>query len=79
MFDDEFVRVYDNGYYIVAEFRYVLRPFDGNGNSLSTFVLNEDNLRKRIENRKRYNMNIANEVAALSAIEAFKNEYDNRR
>jgi hypothetical protein len=70
--NDEFVRVYDNGFHVVAEFRYVLIPFDGQGRPLSTFVLSEKYLRVRIENRKRYGLSVAEETKALSAIGRFK-------
>jgi hypothetical protein len=73
LFDDKFVRVYDNGLYVVAEFHRPLGFFVGDGTISRAFVLNEKYLRERMENRKRYGLSVSEEVAALSAIEEFKN------
>lgn len=55
----ELIRVYNNGVYIVAEFR---EDFS------RTFAINEKNLETRIANRKKYGLDASVELAALSAI-----------
>lgn len=73
MIDAEFVRVYDSGFHVVAEFRWVLLPFA----APPTFVLSEENLRERIANRQRAGLSDCEEVAALSAIRRFHGETNN--
>lgn len=69
----EFVRVYDNGLYVVAQFRWVLQPFDGTRRALRGFVMNERDLLGRIENLKRNGLPVHEEIEALSAIRGFRN------
>ena len=73
MVDAEFIQVYDNGFFVVAEFRWVLLPIG----APPTFVLNEKNLRERIANRQRAGLPDFEEVAALSAIRRFNGETNN--
>lgn len=74
MIDVIFKRVYDNGYFVVAEFSPA-SPFnatyDGIGIVKHDFVLNEENLKIRIANRKRYGFSIIEEISALQSIKEY--------
>ncbi len=73
MTDVIFIRVYDNTFYIVAEFKWSF-PIYG---TRQHFVLNKTNLEKRISNRKHYGMNTVEEMKALVAILEY--ELQNRK
>ena len=72
MFDDIFIKVYHNGYCVVAEFE---RPFGfmyGNDRRSRNFVLAAPALQIRIANRIKQGMSVVQEKSALSAIEAME-------
>jgi len=73
MTDAIFIRVYDNTFYIVAEFKWSVPAFD----TPQHFVLNKENLEKRISNRKHYGMDTIEETKALVAIQEY--ELQNRK
>jgi hypothetical protein len=73
MIDAIFVRVYDNTYHIVAEFRRTMPTFEES----ETFVLNLKNVEERISNRKKYGMSTIQETKALVAIREY--ELQNRK
>jgi hypothetical protein len=65
-FDIRFIRVYDNGFCLVAEFEDETYAYQIENR---IFCLNEENLRIRIENRKKYGWKITEEMKGLWELE----------